>query len=728
VAVLLLGASCSNSPYGKGESAEATSYTAISSELQDLDPASSYATDEYQIISQIYEPPFQYHYLKRPYEVIAGTSEAVSEPVFFDHAGEVLHEADPEPATVGQVEYTIRIRPKIQYAPHPCFARKADGTPFYRGIAFNDLNAFSFPSDMPEKGSRSLEAKDYALQLRRLADLRLACPVFESTFKKYILGMDGLAEQIETAIEAQRSQRRRAAEAAGRRYNSEQDEREHPIVVDYMALDCPGVEVVDALTYKLTLKAVYPQIRYWLCMPFCAPMPQEALDFYAEPAMVKKQFTANRCPVGTGPYYLDVFRPNEKIVLKRNPLFHDAFYPSEGAPGDAEAGLLVDAGKKLPFIEQQVWMVEKEVFSSWQKFLQGYYDNSGINEEAFDKAVQQTDSGTELSESMRARGINMQRAIKAVYYELQFNMLDPLVGGLDAKQCKLRQAISIALDFNEYADIFMNGRAILPNSPLPPSIFGSRSGPAGVNRYVHEWDPVQKSYKVRSIEDARRLLAEAGYPQGLTPEGQPLVVTLNHGSGGDSQFKERVQWYQRQLGRIGVVLQDQGTDRTQMQKVMRSGNWQLTIGGWGSDYPDPENFLFLYYGANGQKKFMGMNRCNYESPEYDRLFRKMERMSNGPERKAIIDEMLEVLAHDAPSVLMFYPISFYLRHDWLKNVKLHDNTHNVIQYYRIDGADRAMKQDVWNRPTYWPIVLLGLGLVALILPACIRAHRHERGL
>jgi ABC-type transport system substrate-binding protein len=419
---LLFAGACSNSPYKKGEAEANTYYTAMSSELQNLDPAISYSGDEYQIVSQIYEPPFQYHYLKRPYEVIPATAEAMPTPVFYDTSGNRLADSDPPANTVGKVEYVIKIKPGIKYAPHPCFAKAADGSPFYAGISFEELDEFDFPSQMPEKGSRELKAADYVLQMYRLADFRLRCPVFVSTFEKYVLGMDVLAKDIETMVKAERETRKEKAEADGKSYNHEQDEKSNPIVLDYLKLQCPGIQLIDELTYKVTLNAKYPQIIYWLAMPFCSPIPQEALDFYNEPAMVEKQFTAKRCPVGTGPYYLDTFKPNEKIVLLKNPNFHEESYPAEGGPGDEEKGLLKDAGERLPFIDKQVWMIEKEPFSSWQKFMQGYYDNSGISEENFDKAIQQTDTGTDLSEDMSGKGIKMHTSVKTVFYELKFNM------------------------------------------------------------------------------------------------------------------------------------------------------------------------------------------------------------------------------------------------------------------------------------------------------------------
>ena len=52
---------------------------------------------------------------------------------------------------------------------------------------------------------------------------------------------------------------------------------------------------------------------------------------------------------------------------------------------------------------------------------------------------------------------------------------------------KLRQAIAIAVDFEEYISIFANGRGIPAQSPIPPGIFGYREGEEGINRYVYDW-------------------------------------------------------------------------------------------------------------------------------------------------------------------------------------------------------------------------------------------------
>ena len=59
-------------------------------------------------------------------------------------------------------------------------------------------------------------------------------------------------------------------------------------------------------------------------------------------------------PVGTGPFKMVEFNPSSKVVWDRNPTFRTEVYPSDGGPGDKEAGLLVDAGKTLPRVDRIV--------------------------------------------------------------------------------------------------------------------------------------------------------------------------------------------------------------------------------------------------------------------------------------------------------------------------------------------------------------------------------------
>src|SRR5262249_48424550 len=152
-------------------------------------------------------------------------------------------------------------------------------------------------------------------------------------------------------------------------------------------------------------------------------------------------------------------------------------------PGDAEAGLLRDAGKPLPLIDKVVFSLEKEQIPYWNKFLQGYYDASAISSDTFDQAVQFTGQGVVLSDEMAKRGIKLATSAEPSMFYLGFNLLDPVVGGYTDRARKLRQAITIAMDQEEFISIFLNGRALAAHGPLPPGIFGYREGREGINPY-----------------------------------------------------------------------------------------------------------------------------------------------------------------------------------------------------------------------------------------------------
>jgi len=723
VSAMLLIASCSNNPYRPDETAESTFFSTFSTPPTKLDPTSAYYSHEGAIIDQIYEPPFTYHYLKRPYELVPMTAVGIPEPVYLGSEGVVLTETDATPERVKRVQYTIRIQPGIRYQDHPCFAHRDDGQSVYADATAAELEQYEYPSRFPEQSSRTLKAQDYALQIRRLADPRLASPIF-STVARYIEGMTELQEAYAAMIEVERAARR---DASGAGYNQEQDEKATPLVIDYMAPDLPGCVVVDDLTYRITLTTKYPQILYWMSMHFFAPVPQEAIDFYALPAVTAAQFSLNRCPVGTGAYTLDTFRPNELIILEQNPNYHGDVYPSEGEPGDREAGLLVDAGRQTPFIKRQVYRMEKEAIPSWNKFLQGYVDSSGIASDVFDQAIEMAaGNDPSLSSSMADKGMRLLTDIRTMLWWTAFNFKDDVVGGLAPERYKLRQAITIALDFNEYLDVFANGRGLAAQGPIPPGIYGYREGEAGTNPFTDTWDPVRGKHVRQSIERAKELMVEAGYPGGRTPDGQPLTLYLDHAAGLDPQFRSRLQWMQRGLERIGIRLKERGTDLSRFRAKRNSGEWQISSSGWLADYPDPENFLFLFYGPNGKVDHGGPNTCNYASDEFDTLFRKLETMTNGPERMAIIDRAMHVIQRDAPAVWQFYPVSFSLVHQWYQNVKPHQMSYSTIRFRRIDADARVRSQEAWNRPRLEVVGGMLVALILLCLPGMVRVWRRER--
>jgi peptide/nickel transport system substrate-binding protein len=682
-----------NNPYQEVESGQNILYSSFSERPKHLDPAVAYSSNEYAFIAQIYEPPYQYHYLKRPYQLMPLTAATMPQVSYFDKKGNKLS-ANVAADKVAISEYLITIKPGIKFQPHPVFSRGQNGQFLYHQLNVNQLSDITTLSDFAEQQSRELTAEDYVYQIKRLAHPKIQSPIAE-IMKHYIAGLDEFSLRIVNVP-----------------------------LVQLREQTFDGAIAIDRYRYKITIKGKYPQFRFWLAMPFFAPLPWEADVFYQQPGLRENNITLDWFPVGTGPYLLEENNPNRRMVLAKNPLFRDELYPKEGEPEDQKSGLLNDAGKKLPFIDRVVYMLEKETIPYWNKFLQGYFDASGIASDSFDQAVQFTGEGdAQLTPLMQKKGINLQTAVTTSIFYMGFNMLDPIIGGTSERARKLRQAISIAVDYEEYIAIFMNGRGLSAQGLLPPGIYGHQEGQEGVNPYVYEWknDRVQR----KAIEEARQLMVKAGYSQGIDPKtGEALTLYFDNTSVSVDD-RPRMNWFRKQFAKLGIKLIIRATDYNRFQEKMRSGSGQLFLWGWNADYPDPENFFFLLYGPNGKVKYGGENAVNYANPKFDRLFEKMRNMDDSEKRFQIIQQMQEILRHDAPWIFGLHPKDFALYHSWYKNLKPNMMANNGLKYTRIDAAEREQKRQQWNKAEFWPLLLLLLILMVLLVPA-VRSYRHRQ--
>jgi len=260
--------------------------------------------------------------------------------------------------------------------------------------------------------------------------------------------------------------------------------------------------------------------------------------------------------------------------------------------------------------------------------------------------------------------------------------------------------------------------------PFAPGIFGQRTGESAINPLTHVWENGRAAR--RPVAEARRLLAEAGYPDGRDAKsGEPLVLYLDTVGRGPGD-KPRFDWWRRQFGKISVQLEIRDTDWNRFQEKIRKGSQQLYILGWNADYPDPENFLFLLHGAQSRAKSQGENTSNYVNAEYDALFERMKNMPNSPARQAIIDRMVDIVRRDAPWLWGFHPVTYDLSQSWLRNDKPNNMARNNLKYLRLDVARRAALRRDWNRPVLWPLAAIALVLGAAAVPAVALVRRRER--
>ncbi|MBN1653444.1 MAG: peptide ABC transporter substrate-binding protein [Deltaproteobacteria bacterium] len=650
---------CTNNPYPRTDDNEKVLYLPFDEAPRTLDPAVAYTTTAHMITGETYATLLEYHYLKRPYTLIAGLAKRVPEAQPLEH---------------GKVAYRFELREGLLYEEDPCFALGGK-----------------------KRKTRPILAEDIAFEIMRIADPAVNSPVPEP-----FANIDGFRE-FSARLTELRKQRRGFDKLPT-----------HQQYAETGAIR--GLKVEGKTGLRIILSEPYPQILYWFAMPFSSPLPWEAVAYYD--GKKGRPHLADH-PVASGPYMVTRYDKQARIVMERNPNWHGArfpgppgtVYPDQGESGDLEAGRLNAkvAGKPLPFIQRIEYRREKESIPAFNKFLQGYYDVSGIIQESFDKVIQEDN----LSPEMVRMGMRLEKAVEPDIYYIGFNMEDPTVGAAAGERGKkLRQAMSLVTDVKEYTRLFTNGRGVPAQSLLPPGIFG--------------YDPDYRNpYRALDYEKAKASLEQAGYPGGIDPNTEkPLRLTFDTPDTSATGLL-RYQFLVNAWRKLGLDVRIEATNYNKFQEKVRDGAYQIFMWGWVADYPDPENFYFLLWSEMRRSKNQGPNTANFSNPEYDRLFLAMRSRDNDPERIDIMKRMRKILEDERPWIEFFHREAYMLFHGWMKNVKPSGLSTPMTKYRDIDAKERAKKRAAWNEPVTWPLYALFFIALLILIPG-IRTYLRER--
>lgn len=443
-----------------------------------------------------------------------------------------------------------------------------------------------------------------------------------------------------------------------------------------------GMRLKDRYTFQLILDEPFPQLRYIMALRCATPQAREAWAMYGK--------DLRRYLVGTGPFRLKEYRPKQRIVLERNL----NFVPNPDSP-------------YRPKVDEISYSIVREGISSWNRFLQGYEDAWTVSPVNYRSVMARPG---ELSPDMQRRGVQIARAQIPNYIGFLFNMDDPTFGRNSESHRKLRQAISLAIDREALIELFTLGAAERAEFLVPPTLDG--------------YDPAYRNpYGSLDLVRAKTLLAEAGYPGGIDPKtGERLKLNFDYVTE-DSSDRQFVALVKRQIGALGIEVVGRPWRSVVLEDRKAKGQWQFIPFMWFADYPDPEMFLLTLYGPNRRP---GMNLCDYENPEVDRLFERVRAMADGPERAGLIHRLRDRVVEDCPIVYVRHNRSLLLSQPWIHDRVPPEVDADMTRYWSVDTADRERRTRDWNRPSLAPA--LGLAAVGVIgaIPALLTVRRRGR--
>jgi len=579
--------------------------------IKSVDPATCGDTTSSSIQGNIYEGLYCYHFLKRPPTVIPQLAEKM-----------------PKISRDGRT-YTIKIKKGVYYHRNPCFGKD--------------------PTKKHKWATRELQAKDFELAFKRIADRKITSPLGWALISEKIEGLDDFRKKTTFYKVGDFS-----------RYN----------------LKVKGIEALDKYTLRFRLKKPFPQFIYVLAMSIYAPIPSEAVDYWLgseddgsggrkKIALSRRKtiFTEAEQVVGTGPYTFKTWKRKSKVVYVRNPEFRKDYYPTEGEPGDKKAGLLADAGKRVPFIDVVHLDFVEETYPAWMMFLTKKKDVTGIPKQTFESVIT---PGKELEKTWGKKGIYLKKYTSPAVYWFVFNMDDKVVGGSKA----LRQALCLAYDVENYIKVLHNGRGKRAVNILPSTFKGWKE--AGPGPYYRMDVKAAK----KKLAQAKKELAAAG----LLENGKIPELTLDM-AGQDADAIQFADFAKQQFAKLGIKLRVIFNDWPTLQQKVHNKQIQIYTMGWHADYPDAENFLQLYYSPNIKK---GTNNSNYSNPAFDKLYEKVKVMPDTPKRTKLYAKMVRMISEDCPVLLLSEPQAYVLFYKWMHNVKPHPVGYGFTKYRRID--------------------------------------------
>ena len=405
-----------------------------------------------------------------------------------------------------------------------------------------------------------------------------------------------------------------------------------------------GMRKLSDTEFEVVLKE--PVYRFiWVLQMFqTSIVPREAVEHYN--ANGQKLFSGN--PVGTGPFVFVEWRPKQLFVVEKNPDYREAFYPSDGwSSEDRRRGLDEAGGQQIPFVDRLEFAMYVEDNPLWLDFENeklGYielpYD---FFENAFNPRTKRMDRG------LRRKGVEYVVEPQLDFIFRSFNMDDELVGGYTPEKIALRRAISLAIDLNEINESFYAGLCTVYDGPIPPGLDGHPEG-----------HTVDDSFRGPNLELAREYLAKAGYPNG---EGLPPIRFATNRSGINAR---QTAMMKRQLAEAGIRIEETLLDFPDLISQVNRREVPFFGFAWGSDYPDAENNLALFYSPNASP---GSNHANYSRPEYDELYERARLMEPGPERTALYEQMRDMLISDVPYDGSLARNRYFLVNEHMNNAK-----------------------------------------------------------
>jgi len=379
-----------------------------------------------------------------------------------------------------------------------------------------------------------------------------------------------------------------------------------------------GITALDDYTLQVTLSYPFADFEYVVGHPALAPVPREEVE--KDPAAYAES------PVGNGPFMMaEPWQHDQCIRVVR----YDGYY---GGPA---------------YLDGVDFKIVKDPETAFLEFKAGNIDFTMVPSGQVTAAVEEYGESPDGLEGYPGQQVLL--GPEATIYFFVFNTEDPVL-----KDPDVRRAISLAINREAIAQTIFEGLRAPATSIVPPGILGYEDGAWPYSRFDRE--------------EAARLLAQAGHPEG---EGIPELVLFTNSGGGHEDVLALIQ---ADLQAIGVQSRIDGVELAQFLEMLGEEQFQIARYSWAADYPIIDSFVYPLFHSEG-----GDNVGLYSNPKIDQALVEARGITSAPERLKAYQEIVRAIGEDAPAI----PIVAY-KHQYLGSDRVHGLVYSPLSLCNLE--------------------------------------------
>lgn len=375
----------------------------------------------------------------------------------------------------------------------------------------------------------------------------------------------------------------------------------------------PGFKALNDSTFRIWLSESFPPFLGILTMPYCSVLPSELKD--------NPRIDISTEPIGTGPFRFKLWRREEKLILVKN----EHYFETDST------------GERLPYLDGVSISFIKDKQSEFMEFLLGNIDFlSGLHAVYKDELT--TRNGKLNPKYENRFHMDTQPYLNTEYLGFLHDDENPELRDHPISNVNIRKAINFGFNRSKMLKYLRNNMG-------NPAVHGFL--PGGL--------PYHDPDKVRGYDyfpdSVWFYLDKAGYPRGEGLPGIKLTTT--------SDYLDLCEFIQYELSRFGIIINLEVATGGAYRNKLANGHLNFFRGSWIADYPDPENYLSLFYSEN--RSPAGPNYTRFEDHFYDSLYLRSMRITDPVKRKEIYIRMDQYLMRKAVIVPLFYDrvVRFY---------------------------------------------------------------------